>query len=559
MKSLLTALKSLMALTLLLAFSSTALAARYLVVMKNKGMFLQTHAQMLVSENRNLAAVMLVQNGQLVKPFAEVDVEVEDSLENLDTLVINSEDDSAMQLLAANASVGVIEKEYFYPAPAPIAGFELSKPWAYDLGAASSENRVGTQSERTPWGIDAVRAPQAWTLSRQGQGARVAALDTGIDKDHPALKGNFEQGRDFVNDHNAPYSFADKMGHGTHVAGTIGAVMMSDGFVGVAPRVRLLAGRVCGEDGCSNIAVAQGINWAIAQKVDVISMSLGGPMPTPAEKKAIESADRAGITVVAASGNDGVAKVGYPAAFPSVIAVGAVDKTIKKAAFSQWGPELAVVAPGVDVISSVPQGTGRESRVTVSGKSVPSTSFQGAPEITTPLSNTVVFAGLGKPEDFKKINVAGKFALIRRGELKFAEKVQNAIAANASGVVIFNNEAGLLQGSLTEDGSTVAVPVVMIEQAVGEEVVKSLTGGTKVAVTIQTSPSDYASFMGTSMATPHVAGIVALMKATNKNLKPAQVKAILKATALPLEPNNENQTGSGFVNAEKAVAEAKRR
>ncbi len=157
------------------------------------------------------------------------------------------------------------------------------------------------------------------------------------------------------------------------------------GFTGVAPQAKILMGRVCSEQGCSNVAIAQGINWGITEKVDVISMSLGGMWSTPAERDAVLKADKAGVTVVAASGNNGSGKVSFPAALPSVIAVGAIDNTLKKADFSQYGPELAVVAPGVAVVSSVPQGTGREASVEISmdnkAAKVNASTFQGAKEI----------------------------------------------------------------------------------------------------------------------------------------------------------------------------------
>ena len=83
------------------------------------------------------------------------------------------------------------------------------------------------------------------------------------------------------------------------------------------------------------------------------------------EAVALKAAEAAGVFIAAASGNDGVSKVGYPAAEPTVTAVGAVDEQMVKAVFSNWGPELAVVAPGVDVFSSVPRGSGRAAEVQV--------------------------------------------------------------------------------------------------------------------------------------------------------------------------------------------------
>ncbi|MFN9068572.1 MAG: PA domain-containing protein, partial [Bdellovibrionales bacterium] len=155
----------------------------------------------------------------------------------------------------------------------------------------------------------------------------------------------------------------------------------------------------------------------------------------------------------------GEAKVSYPAALPGVIAVGATDINNQKASFSQFGPELSIVAPGVDVISTVPQGTGLdpEVRLAVGGQNfqlVKSTTFQGSFAPVRPMINELVFAGLGRPEDFQKVDISGKFALVVRGEIKFAEKAVNAIRAGAAGLVVFNNAPGLIRGSLTEDEST---------------------------------------------------------------------------------------------------------
>ncbi len=197
-------------------------------------------------------------------------------------------------------------------------------------------------------------------------------------------------------------------------------------------------GKVCSEMGCSSIAIAAGLNWAIEQKVDVVNMSLGGMFISGAEERALDAAEAAGVMVVAASGNGGTSYVSYPAAYPTVLAVGAVDSTLAKADFSQWGPELAVVGPGVDVISAVPRGSGRGATVNMDlqdGKGlseVKSMPFVGSP-VTTGASNELVFVGLGKPEDFAAVNVRGKFALISRGEipLKIKSPTPSKLAQSA--------------------------------------------------------------------------------------------------------------------------------
>ncbi|WP_295904509.1 S8 family serine peptidase [uncultured Bdellovibrio sp.] len=532
--------RNVFALILSVLFATAAHAERVIVIMKDKESFKSAHMAYKMKGSYALKGFKL--GGQP----AAVEGQVEDSLENLNTLIINTKDDAEVTKLKANPAVAYVEKEIFHEAPRPVKGF---------LAAAkkTSQQKVG---QKTPWGIYAVKAPQAWAAAKKGEGARVLVLDTGIDQAHPSLAANFEKGQDFTGDSDGS-DYTDHVGHGTHVAGTIAGVLDKTGFTGVAPKAKILAGRVCAENGCSNIAIAQGINWGIQEKVDVISMSLGGAWSTPAERDAVNKADKAGVTVVAASGNNGTNKVSYPAALPTVIAVGAIDNTLKKADFSQWGPELAVVAPGVAVVSSVPQGTGREASVEISigtkaGK-VNASTFQGAKELLTPETNVLVPAGLGKAEDFAKIDVKGKYALIARGEIKFSEKVDNAIKAGALGAVIYNNAPGLIQGALTEDGSVLPIAVFMIEQTVGQDIVKQIAAGQTVKATLQTMATDYAAFDGTSMATPHVSGVVALMKAANKSLTGAQVKAILKQTAQPLGPNTANEYGSGLVNAEAAV------
>jgi subtilisin family serine protease len=167
-----------------------------------------------------------------------------------------------------------------------------------------------------------------------------------------------------------------------------------------------------------------------------------------------------------------------------------------------------------------------------------------------------VFAGLGQPQDFAGINVSGKFALISRGTITFGDKVKNALAAGAVGVIIYNNAPGLMQGTLTEDGSEAAIPAAMIEQSIGEMAKQMLAQGQSVRFSMSIDATDYASFQGTSMATPHVAGVAALVRAANPSLTPDQVRQVLKSTATPLGPNANNEYGSGLVNAREAVAKA---
>ena len=522
---------------------SQAATARYMIAFKQP-----TSAMMATQKAQlNLEAQKLMSHLQ----SPQFKGQLEAKLDVLNAVVVQINDQAEVANLKANSAVEFVDKEVFRPAPKPVLGF-------VNMAAYTPFARV-TSSEKTPWGIKAVKAVEAWGMSNSGRGARVLVLDTGIDKDHPAVAANFEGGQSFTGQaSNAPYPFADDVGHGTHVSGTIAASLSNDGFTGVAPQAHLLMGKVCSTEGCSNIAVAEGINWGVQLKVDVISMSLGGGFASPSERKAVAAALAAKITIVAASGNDGTNSVSYPAALPGVIAVGAVDVNKQKASFSQYGPELAVVAPGVDVISSVPQGTGRDSEVKLSLNNqsfqvVPSTTFAGSQSPMSPVIGELVEAGLGKPADFSGKNVRGKFALVQRGEIMFAEKAQNAINAGATGLVVYNNAPGLIRGAITQDGTELPIPVFMVEQSVAQVLINGMKQGQVAQASLLVVPTDYSSFDGTSMATPHVAGVVALMKAANKNLTPAQVKQILQATAMPLQPNSNNEVGAGLVDAEKAV------
>lgn len=528
------------------------------------------------------------------------------SLENVHAMVLKTKNLNSVNRLKNHPEVEFVEAEYFIPSPKPTNGFTISRA-NFDVFERGPRKRSGANKTNTngveflntpefnagaatPWGILAVNAGAAWAQSGAGANARVLVLDTGIDAEHPSIAANFEKGRNFTEGDDGRVidtAYQDEVGHGTHCSGTIlGVYNQENGFTGVAPKAKLLMGRVCGTEGCSSIAVVEGINWGIQEKVDVISMSLGGPVGGNGEKQAVERADRAGVVVVAASGNGasdpnkyshdkkdpkcGVAGnpfvpnlcgVSFPAAFPTVFAVGALNSSLEKTDFSQWGPELDITAPGAAVVSSVPRGTGRESRVELvvngSSRSVKSSAFTGIELSATPVVESLVaIPGVGKPSDFSGLDVVGKIALISRGEIKFSEKVLNAIQAKAAGVIIYNNKPGLMQGSLSEDGSLLNMPVVMIEQVEGLALVAELANSVAISASVSIGTSDFAVFDGTSMATPHVAGVVALIKSANKKLTPAQVRKILTSTARPLAPNDTNQFGAGIVQADLAVQKA---
>lgn len=523
---------------LVFAVNTQAESKRYLVKFKAQSTFNSVVTQM----RQNTPAFFQNPHVAQFQVFNQMTTSTE-ALENIGLLIVETDAEAAQ--LKNNPLVDYVEAEVMHPAPK----LDLSGRPAPVALASSNPDAMPT-----PWGVTAVNAPLAWKIT-SGENTKVMVLDTGVDQGHPALQGRIYKVQNFINDRPAN-DVTDGVGHGTHVSGTILANGVNGGLVGVAPKANLLMGRVCATEGCSSVGIVQGVNWAVQEKVQVLSLSLSGPFATEAEQEAFDNAEKANVLVVAASGNESKPMVGYPAALPTVLAIGAVDQNIKKADFSNWGPELGVVAPGVDVISSVPRGTGRGASVTNGSAKLDTKQFDGSP--VGNVTADMVYANFGAVADFQGLSMSGKIALIQRGGgLTFHDKAVNAIAAGAKAVVIYNNKAGLDNGTVAAEGQQIAVPAVMITQVDGEKFRQTLQGGQHQSLAVAVIATDYSSYQGTSMATPHVAGVAALVRSANPKLSAAQVRAILKSTAKPLSPNDENQYGSGFVNADAAVRKAR--
>ena len=206
-----------------------------------------------------------------------------------------------------------------------------------------------------PWGVARVGAPNAWPRG-QGAGVKVAVIDTGIDCSHPDLQCDFSAGANLLDPGSAPM---DDNEHGTHVSGTIAGRGNGNGVFGVAPKATLIAVKVLDADGAGSLSdIVKGIDWATKAGADVINLSLGGPIGSAALERAVKQALASGVVVVAAAGNSGPDPdtVGYPGAYPGVIAVAASDKRDRIAPFSSRGAAIAFIAPGVNIRSTVPGG-----------------------------------------------------------------------------------------------------------------------------------------------------------------------------------------------------------
>lgn len=198
------------------------------------------------------------------------------------------------------------------------------------------------------WNLKPIQAEKAWSAGLTGKNVKVAVIDTGISAhDELTVSG----GTSTVS---YTSSYSDDNGHGTHVAGIIGAKHNDYGIDGIAPGVQLYAIKALDQNGTGDLeSILKGIDWSIEHGVNVINMSLGTSTDSQILHDAVDKAYQKGILLVAASGNDGNGHpVDYPAAYSSVIAVSATDEENGIAGFSNTGAEVEFSAPGTSIIST---------------------------------------------------------------------------------------------------------------------------------------------------------------------------------------------------------------
>lgn len=224
-------------------------------------------------------------------------------------------------------------------------------------------------AEVLPWGVDRIDAELAWSGST-GAGVNVAVIDTGIDLDHPDLAANVKGN---VNMTSSTKNGDDDNGHGSHVAGIIAGADNEIGVIGVAPQANLYAVKVLSRSGSGWVSdIIEGLDWAVIHDMDVANMSLGASVDVDAFRLAVANADAAGLIQVAAAGNES-GPVGYPAAYPQVIAVSATTDVDLLAYYSNVGPEVDLAAPGSSIFSTYKGG----GYATLSGTSMASPHVAG--------------------------------------------------------------------------------------------------------------------------------------------------------------------------------------
>ena len=417
---------------------------------------------------------------------------------------------------------------------------EFDKLWGLRNTGQTVNGYAGTA------GAD-IRFIDAWGMAKADtREIVVAVLDTGIDLTHPDLAANIWTNRAEIagdgidNDGNGRvddvhgYDFSnndadpsDSGLHGSHVSGIIaGVANNSQGIVGAAYHAHIMPLKISPDGNSINTAAElAALDYVVMMKnrgvnIVAINASYGGSSNSTSERNAIQAAGDAGIVFCAAAGNesaDNTSTPSYPAnhRLPNMIVVAASDSNDHLASFSNYGTQVDLAAPGVDIYSTVPQWGGSQTGSLTRG----TTSYDATPLVysgTTPgVTASVYDCGLGNTADFPAA-VRNNIALIQRGTLLFSDKVTHAMNAGAKAVIIYNNVAGPFSGTL---GTAAAwIPALGISQADGQ----ALLGALPATVTLTSVVAPYTYESGTSMATPYVAAAVAFAARSFPNETAAQ-------------------------------------
>jgi subtilisin family serine protease len=453
------------------------------------------------------------------------------------------------------------------------------------------------------WGLAKMKVREAWDITQGRPEVIVAVIDTGVDYLHPDLRDNIWintaelnglpgvdddgngyiddiRGWDFVgNDANNPKPSNDPMdvyGHGTHVAGIIAATGNNGvGIAGINWQAKIMVLKAADNGGTFPeyplFPIIEAIQYAIAKRAKIINCSFGGDSRSVEEENAFIALKNAGILAVCAAGNSGLNTDTPPKNFPSgynlenMISVAASDENDNLATFSNFGlTSVDLMAPGVNIYSTVPEGTNTDARIRVEGASPPveytavGMVYAG---ITTAngITGTAYDCGKGYPEQFPT-GVGGYIAMIERGNSQglppftFADKVRNAQTAGAVGVIIYNNvvdDLDLHGGTLGNPGNPPWAPAVSITKANGDAL--NTLGNPVVTLINQLVVSPYKMMSGTSMATPQVAGIAGLMLAQCPSLGYSDIKSALLNTVDKILAVEQLMVSEGRVNAFAAL------
>jgi serine protease len=427
---------------------------------------------------------------------------------------------------------------------------------------ATWSNTTGAGGEITPYGIQMVQADKIGIDAGVAGTKKVCIIDSGYYVNHEDLKDSV--GSTATGSGPGDWSI-DSCGHGSHVAGTIAAIAGNNaGVVGANPGVSLHIVKVFGNDdpdsGSCNWTYASALVAALKLCTDaganVVSMSLGGGAPSNTEQTAFNNAYKSGVLSIAAAGNAGNNSTSYPAGYSSVVSVAAVDNTETVASFSQRNKDVELAAPGVAVLSSVPW----KSVNSLTAQTSPTATtwsggwIEGAARTTGPgASGQIVDGGLCTASGAW----SGAVVLCQRGTNSFADKVAKVKGGNGIAAVIYNNSAngcGVFEGTLN---GTSTLPAIALSCADGAAAKAQASIQGTVVSTVEFAPTStggYEAWDGTSMATPHVSAVAAMIWACNPTKTNQQVRDAMTSTALDKGTRGrDNSYGFGIVQAKAAL------
>ena len=462
--------------------------------------------------------------------------------------------------MAAVAAAGGIAKQEIYgmnavaievPAQA-LRGLERSPAVEYVEDDVVRHTMAGTTpstgapyalGQLVPYGIKMVQAdqlPDTYASNR-----KLCIIDSGYDRAHEDLSSGSNVTGEY--DAGTGWWYTDENHHGTHVAGTIAALNNSNkGVVGVASNSQLKLHIVKVFDAAGwaySSSLTSAANKCAAAGANVISMSLGGSRLNKTEERAFNTLASANVLSIAAAGNDGTTARSYPASYASVVSVAALDENKAWATFSQYNSSVEIAAPGVNVLSTVPMGGGTASSLAVGSTTYAPGGMDGSPKAT--VSAPLADFGLGGA--VVAGSMTGKVCLIARGTYDFATKVNNCSGSGGVGAVIYNNVAGGFAGTL--GGVATSIPSVTASDSEGA----AMLGQIGQTAALSVSATNYAFYDGTSMATPHVSAVAALVWSYYPNCTAAQIRNSLNKSAEDLgTAGRDTKYGFGLVRAKTA-------
>ncbi len=461
---------------------------------------------------------------------------------------------------------------YVVSLPAAALNGILNNPWVIDVeedaerypisameGVVTEEALavVDQLGQTVPYGIDMVQARDVWDVNRDGvvdAGAPTGAartlciIDSGYYQDHEDLPNATKGGYSQVDADSTKWS-TDGFGHGSHVGGTIAAENNGFGVVGVTPgTVNLYIVKFFADDG--NATYASNLVDALTRcrnaGANVVSMSLGGSRSVRTEKTAFANAYAANVLSIAAAGNEGTSALSYPASYDSVMSVAAIDSNKVVADFSQYNSQVEIAAPGVGVLSTLPYID--TNKVTVDSIDYAGGHIDYSARGTA--SGALVAGGLCDSVG----SWTGKIVLCERGVIDFNTKVANVKTGGGVAAIIYNNVPGDFLGTLG-DGNTSTIIGISLSQETGQYLVANKLGKTATVFSQVAQPaSGYEAWDGTSMATPHVSAVAALVWSWDPTLTNVEIRNALTATAQDLgTAGRDVYYGYGLVQARAAL------